>query len=54
MHVDDDQIAQWYKRKAEELRAAQQKLQDAIQRGASRDEIRKLEEARDDAGHVGD
>ena len=54
MHVDDDPIAQWYERKADERRAAQQRLEDAIRRGATRDEIRKLEEARDDAGDVGD
>ena len=54
MHVDDDSIAQWYKRKDEEMRAARRRLDDAIQRGATREEIRKLEEARDDAGYVGD
>lgn len=54
MHVDDDPIAQWYKRKDEEMRAAQRRLEDAIKRDAPREEIRRLEEARDDAGYVGD
>jgi len=54
MHVDDDPIAQWYKRRDDERRAAQQRLEEAIRSGAPREEIRKLEEARDDAGYVGD
>lgn len=47
-------IGEWYDMRAKERKEAAKKLEDARSRGASAEEIRKLEAAYERAAYVGD
>lgn len=47
-------IGEWYAKREKERQAAYKALEDARSRGASAEEIRKLEAAHERAAYVGD